>query len=209
MDVAASPTLALGVLGASLLGSLHCAAMCGGFACLYGGDAATRRRQRRRRHAASASSARGRTLTGHVAYHGGRLVAYAMLGALAGTLGAGLDALGAAGRACSAPAGYSPAGTAARVGRSRCSRARSTCASCRRSCGRRHRNPRPGSSGGCSFASRSRRPGSRRRARPAHRADSLRLAVRLRGLGGRHRLRLAGRRHSWCSSGWAPCRRWS
>ncbi len=81
MDLAASPTLALGVFGASLLGSLHCAAMCGGFACLYGGDAA--------RTAGPRS-----LLTGHVAYHGGRLVAYATLGALAGALGAGLDRAG-------------------------------------------------------------------------------------------------------------------
>jgi sulfite exporter TauE/SafE len=81
MDLAASPTLALGVLGASLLGSLHCAAMCGGFACLYGGDAS-------RAHGARP------LLTGHVAYHGGRLAAYATLGALAGSLGAGLDRAG-------------------------------------------------------------------------------------------------------------------
>jgi sulfite exporter TauE/SafE len=81
MDLAASPTLALGVFGASLLGSLHCAAMCGGFACLYGGDAA--------RTAGPRS-----LLTGHVAYHGGRLVAYSTLGALAGAFGAGLDRAG-------------------------------------------------------------------------------------------------------------------
>jgi sulfite exporter TauE/SafE len=81
MDIAASPTLALGVLGASLLGSLHCAAMCGGFACLYGGDAAR------------APGARP-LLTGHLAYHGGRLAAYVTLGAIAGTVGAGLDRAG-------------------------------------------------------------------------------------------------------------------
>lgn len=81
MDFAASPTLALGVVSASLLGSLHCAGMCGGFACLYGGDAATGRGARP-------------LLTGHVAYHGGRLVAYTALGLLAGSLGAGLDRAG-------------------------------------------------------------------------------------------------------------------
>lgn len=99
MDVSASPALALGVFGASLLGSLHCAAMCGGFACLYGGDAATARGA----DAAGTTGASGTTgggvtaprLTGHVGYHGGRLVAYALLGALAGGLGAGLDELGA------------------------------------------------------------------------------------------------------------------
>ncbi len=82
MDLSASPTLALGVFGASLLGSLHCVGMCGGFACLYGGDAAGARGQSRP------------LLTGHVAYHGGRLLAYATLGAIAGTLGAGLDRVG-------------------------------------------------------------------------------------------------------------------
>jgi sulfite exporter TauE/SafE len=81
MDLAASPTLALGVLGASLLGSLHCAAMCGGFACLYGGDAAR-------------GSAPRALLRGHLAYHGGRLAAYATLGVAAGALGAGLDRAG-------------------------------------------------------------------------------------------------------------------
>lgn len=82
MDLAASPTLALGVFVASVLGSLHCVGMCGGFACLYGGDAA------------GASGTARPLLTGHVAYHGGRLFAYATLGALAGTLGAGLDRAG-------------------------------------------------------------------------------------------------------------------
>jgi uncharacterized protein len=81
MDLAASPTLAFGVFAASLLGSLHCAGMCGGFACLYGGDAAR-------------SDGPRSLLTGHLAYHGGRLVAYATLGALAGALGAGLDRAG-------------------------------------------------------------------------------------------------------------------
>ena len=100
MDLSASPTLALGVLGASLLGSLHCAAMCGGFACLYGGDAA--RRPRTDGDAtvgpqpapdASQRSARP-LLRAHAAYHGGRLLAYASLGAVAGMLGAGVDQLG-------------------------------------------------------------------------------------------------------------------
>jgi sulfite exporter TauE/SafE len=81
MDLAASPTLAFGVFAASLLGSLHCAGMCGGFACLYGGDSAR-------------SDGPRSLLTGHLAYHGGRLMAYATLGALAGALGAGLDRAG-------------------------------------------------------------------------------------------------------------------
>lgn len=69
--------LCLAVLGASLLGSLHCAGMCGGlvgFASGIGG-----------REEGEARVAR------QVAYHGGRLAAYLMLGAAAGTLGAALD----------------------------------------------------------------------------------------------------------------------
>ena len=86
MDLATSPTLALGVLGASLVGSLHCAAMCGGFACLYGSDASSPSGTR----AALARS----PLAGHVAYHSGRLAAYTTLGAVAGAFGAGLDRAG-------------------------------------------------------------------------------------------------------------------
>ncbi len=93
MDFAASPTLALGVFTASLLGSLHCAAMCGGFACLYGSDSAGNSAGAR----AARSGAAPPRLTGHVAYHGGRLAAYASLGALAGALGASLDQFGALG----------------------------------------------------------------------------------------------------------------
>ena len=70
-------TLLLAVLGASLLGSPHCAGMCGGFVCFYaGGDAAARR-------------------AAHAAYNLGRLASYVVLGALAGALGAGLDRAGA------------------------------------------------------------------------------------------------------------------
>ena len=72
--------LALTVLGASLVGSLHCAGMCGGFVAFYTG--AGGRRQG----------------LGHAAYNIGRLAAYATLGALAGALGAALDL-------ASAPAG--------------------------------------------------------------------------------------------------------
>jgi sulfite exporter TauE/SafE len=71
-------TLVLAVLAASLVGSPHCAGMCGAFVCFYAGDGA---------------GARGRSLA-HVAYNGGRLVSYALLGATAGALGAGLDAAG-------------------------------------------------------------------------------------------------------------------
>lgn len=64
-------TLLLGVLVASLLGSVHCGAMCSAFACLAHGAA--------RRGAW---------------YHGGRLAAYVALGVAAGTLGIGLDRVG-------------------------------------------------------------------------------------------------------------------
>ncbi len=64
------------ILGASLLGSPHCAAMCGGFVVFYAGSGTQR-------------------ALSHVAYNLGRLVSYATLGALAGLLGAGLDRAGA------------------------------------------------------------------------------------------------------------------
>lgn len=63
---------------ASLLGSAHCAAMCGGFVCGYAGDA------------------RGRTdWAAHLAYNGGRLVSYLALGVVAGVAGASLTRAGA------------------------------------------------------------------------------------------------------------------
>ena len=64
-------TLLAGVLLASLLGSVHCGAMCSAFACLANGGA--------RRGAW---------------YHGGRLLAYVTLGVLAGIIGTGLDRAG-------------------------------------------------------------------------------------------------------------------
>jgi len=64
------------VLGASLLGSPHCAGMCGGFVSFYAGAGGTRP-------------------LSHVAYNAGRLVSYVVLGALAGWIGAGLDRAGA------------------------------------------------------------------------------------------------------------------
>jgi sulfite exporter TauE/SafE len=71
--------LASSVLVASLLGSLHCAGMCGGLVALYAGDP---------RRGSSGTA-------GHVAYNLGRLLAYAALGAAAGALGAALDLGGA------------------------------------------------------------------------------------------------------------------
>ncbi|CAN5138100.1 sulfite exporter TauE/SafE family protein [soil metagenome] len=66
------------ILAASLLGSVHCAAMCGGFVCFYTGSAPR-----------DASLVRA-----HILYHAGRLVSYVMLGALAGLLGAGVARAG-------------------------------------------------------------------------------------------------------------------
>jgi uncharacterized protein len=65
--------LALTVLGASLMGSLHCAGMCGGFVAFYAG------------------AGHGRAGLSHAAYNLGRLAAYAVLGAMAGALGLALD----------------------------------------------------------------------------------------------------------------------
>ena len=70
---------ALGILTASLLGSVHCAAMCGGFVCAYSGGAGTE----------------AATLRSHALYNVGRLVSYLLLGALAGALGAGVTRMGA------------------------------------------------------------------------------------------------------------------
>ena len=65
-------TLLAGVFLASLLGSVHCGAMCGAFACLAG----------------------TRGTGGGPFYHGGRLLAYLTLGVTAGVVGAGLDTTG-------------------------------------------------------------------------------------------------------------------
>src|SRR4051812_47912184 len=73
-------TLLLAVLGASLLGSVHCAAMCGGFVCLYSG--------------LRAGASPQREVAPHVAYNAGRLVSYLLLGVIAGSLGSRIDQLG-------------------------------------------------------------------------------------------------------------------
>lgn len=72
-----SPTLALGLLGASLLGSVHCAGMCGPFVCFY------------------ATGGSGASRGAHAAYNLGRLVSYLVLGAVAGVVGRGVERLGA------------------------------------------------------------------------------------------------------------------
>ncbi len=69
----------LAILAASLLGSVHCAAMCGPFVLLYAGQPS----------GAGAWKA-------HTAYNLSRLAAYTTLGAVAGLLGAGMDHAGEA-----------------------------------------------------------------------------------------------------------------
>lgn len=69
-------SLALAVLLASLLGSVHCAAMCGGFVGFYSVDG---------------PAGAVRRWSSHAAYNVGRLVAYVLLGAIAGALGGGID----------------------------------------------------------------------------------------------------------------------
>lgn len=70
-------TALLGVLLASLGGSVHCAGMCGPFVCVYAG--------------LGRGKMRG---AAQVAYHGGRLVSYTILGAAAGSFGLAADRLG-------------------------------------------------------------------------------------------------------------------
>jgi len=68
-------TLVAAVLLASLLGSVHCAAMCGAFTCLY------------------RPVSRQGAWRVHAAYNVGRLISYLTLGALAGTLGSRVNEL--------------------------------------------------------------------------------------------------------------------
>lgn len=68
-------SLTLSVLVASLIGSVHCTAMCGGFVCLYAGEA--------------------RGIRAHASYNAGRLVSYLLAGGVAGTVGSLVDAAGA------------------------------------------------------------------------------------------------------------------
>jgi uncharacterized protein len=70
----------LSVLAASLLGSLHCVGMCGGLVGFY---------------SAGDDSANASRWAPHAAYHLTRLLAYVLLGALAGGLGSALDLFGA------------------------------------------------------------------------------------------------------------------
>lgn len=72
-------TLLAGVFIASLVGSIHCAAMCGGFVCAYAGTGASRGLA---------------DLPAHLAYNAGRLVSYVSLGLAAGAIGARVNDLG-------------------------------------------------------------------------------------------------------------------
>jgi uncharacterized protein len=62
------------VLVASLVGSLHCVGMCGGLVAFAAG-----------------SAPRGQRALAHVGYHGARGLAYVVLGAISGSLGAAVD----------------------------------------------------------------------------------------------------------------------
>lgn len=75
--------LAGSVFVAALLGSAHCAGMCGGFACLASSNPTER-----------APTPRD-GVVGTAAYSLGRLFAYATLGALVGAAGGGFDRAGA------------------------------------------------------------------------------------------------------------------
>jgi uncharacterized protein len=72
----------MALLVASLLGSVHCAAMCGGFVCLYAGVGQP------------GSAARQVSSGAHFAYNGGRLISYLALGLVAGTVGQGIQSAG-------------------------------------------------------------------------------------------------------------------
>jgi hypothetical protein len=74
-----SATLLVPVAAASLLGSIHCAGMCGGFVAIVG----------------EGVSGRARWLA-QLSYNAGRLLSYAALGAAAGSLGRAVDLAGSA-----------------------------------------------------------------------------------------------------------------
>ena len=82
----------LAILTASILGSLHCVGMCGGFvACYSGGCAAPCDSSIPRDSSRSAFSA----YLPHCTYNLGRLMVYLLLGGVAGLLGSAVDNAGA------------------------------------------------------------------------------------------------------------------
>jgi uncharacterized protein len=74
-------SLMIPVLAASLVGSVHCAGMCGGFTAFYAGS--------------DVASGKRRVLA-HAAYNLGRLTTYVVLGASAGAIGRAIDLAGKA-----------------------------------------------------------------------------------------------------------------
>ncbi|MBX3183484.1 MAG: sulfite exporter TauE/SafE family protein [Polyangiaceae bacterium] len=80
----------LSVLAASLLGSLHCAGMCGGLVAFYSGSGP----RDSGAPSAGADAARG-SLWPHAAYNLGRLVTYTAVGMFAGALGGVANVAGA------------------------------------------------------------------------------------------------------------------
>lgn len=68
----------VGVLTASLIGSVHCVSMCGGFVCFYTG-----------------SGVGSNNTAAHMLYNFGRLASYLLLGAIAGIVGSQVSDLGA------------------------------------------------------------------------------------------------------------------
>ena len=74
-----SLTLLVPVAAASLLGSIHCAGMCGGFVAVAGAGVSGKQRW-----------------LSQLSYNAGRLVSYAALGAAAGSLGQAVDLAGSA-----------------------------------------------------------------------------------------------------------------
>lgn len=74
--------LYMAVLAASLVGSLHCAGMCGPFVAVYS--------------AGEGSQGRGSAWPAHLAYHLGRGGVYILLGAFAGAVGSAIDWAGEA-----------------------------------------------------------------------------------------------------------------
>lgn len=83
------------VLSASLVGSLHCAGMCGGLMLFALGAGDGLETEVDENGNASVKSKRSKSkhtkLKLQSAYHGGRLVTYTLLGVVAGTLGQALD----------------------------------------------------------------------------------------------------------------------
>lgn len=80
---------AAGILMASVVGSVHCAGMCGGFVCFYTGAEPAAANQ------ASRGGALSSPLHAHALYNVGRLLSYLLLGAVAGVIGSRISDLGA------------------------------------------------------------------------------------------------------------------